>query len=68
MHERSRSLTHTSAAHALLYVPAHHLFPRRKPKADLMIVAVAPPIVPKKREFELLSVLVRARVFRDGEE
>ena len=61
MHERSRSLTHTSAAHALLYVPAHHLFPRRKPKADFMDIAVAPPIGTKKREFEVLSVLSRVR-------
>ena len=30
--------------------PRAPLFPRRKPKADLMVVAVAPPIVPKKRQ------------------
>ena len=69
MHHRSPSLTHTSAAHTLLSVCALHLFShRKKPKADLMIIAVAPPIVPKKRELELLSVLARMRWFRDREE
>ena len=33
----------------------------------MIIVAVAPPIVPKKQEFELLRVSVRERVFRDRE-
>ena len=34
---------------------------RKKHKADLMIVAVASLIVPKKRQFEVLSVLSRVR-------
>ena len=41
---------------------------RKKPKADLMIVAVAPPVVPKKRESEVLSVLARVRWFGYREE